>query len=275
MRAALLGLALALYALPAHAWGPTGHRVVARVAENHMTPAAKDAARGLIGPAGLAPIATWADSIRSDPRYIGGVAGRPDTRPWHYINLDGTDDFPATTAKASGNGTQHGIRHLIDAIRHFERVLGDSQRPQADRAEALKWLVHLYGDLHQPLHVGLARDKGGNTIDVQWFGQRSNLHRVWDSGIIDRSRLSFTEIVEFIDHPTAAEINERRRGDLRAWAAEGIALRAAVYGLPPVSGEGPARLGYAYYDRHQATVYERLLTAGLRLSARLNTLLKR
>lgn len=286
----ICALALIGHSLPAAAWGPTGHRAVARIAEQHLTPTAKTTVRALVGPAGLAPVATWADSIKSDPRYIGGVAGMPDTRPWHYINQDGIDDFPEASEESSkaptksskaptksSKASRDGIRHLIDAIRHFEAVLADRKQPRDARVEALKWLVHLYGDLHQPLHVGRAADKGGNTVDVQWFGQRSNLHRVWDSGIIDRSRLSFTELVEFVDHASADEIHRRQAGDLRAWTAEGIELRPAIYDLPlsghTHSGPPQPRLGYAYFDRHQATVHDRLLSAGLRLAARLNTLL--
>lgn len=280
MRSAFAGLLVALVAvslvgLPtlAYAWGPTGHRVVARIAENHMSPAARAAAVELVGPAGLAPISTWADEIKSDPRYTGGVAGRPDTRRWHYINLGGIGEFP----ESSGKSSVHDIRHLVDAIRHFESVLGDASRPKAERAEALKWLVHLYGDLHQPLHVGMAADKGGNTVDVEWFGERSNLHRVWDSGIIDRSRLSFTEIVQFIDHAPPDAIARAQAGDLKVWTAEGIALRGGLYEMPlgghKTSGPPRPRLGYAYLDRHRATVHDRLLTAGLRLAARLEAML--
>ncbi len=269
--AALVGLLTLLAPLIACAWGPTGHRVVARIAENHLTPAARAAALDLAGPAGLAPISTWADSIKSDPRYTGGVAGRPDTRPWHYINLDTIEQFPAESPRSR-------FGHIIDAIRHFETVLARRDGPRDARVEALRWLVHLYGDLHQPLHVGLALDRGGNTVDVEWFGRRTNLHRVWDSAIIDHTRLSFTEIVQFIDHPSPEAVRAAQRFDLKAWTAEGIAQRPAIYALsPPTSGEAPRpkrpALAYAYFDRHRPVVEERLLTAGLRLAARLNTLL--
>lgn len=266
----LIGL-LALLPAVAFAWGATGHRVIARIAENHLTPAARAAAFELAGPAGLAPISTWADEIRSDPRYTGGVAGRPDTRPWHYINLDTIEQLPATSPPSR-------FEHIVDAIRHFETVLAHRAAPAEIRAEALRWLVHLYGDLHQPLHVGLALDRGGNMVDLDWFGERSNLHRVWDSGIIDHTRLSFTELAQFIDHPPPKTVARIQKGDLRAWVAEGIALRPAVYALSdrtgPVSGV-PKRpsLAYAYFDRQRPVVEERLLAAGLRLAARLNALL--
>lgn len=272
MRAGWLVLLVLCAPVMARAWGPTGHRVIARIAENHLSPAARAAVVELAGPAGLAPISTWADAIRSDPRYVGGVAGEPDTRPWHYINLKTIAEMPSDVSVTMD---PNGIRDLIGAIRHFEAVLADRGGAAAVRAEALRWLVHLYGDLHQPLHVGLAADRGGNTVDVDWFGERTNLHRVWDSSLIDHTRLSFTEWVQFIDHASPDAIKRVQAGDLRSWVAEGIALRPAIYDWM-ASGPAPdarPRLSYAYADRHRPVVEERLRTAGLRLAARLDALL--
>lgn len=266
-------LSLALIALPsvATAWGPTGHRVTARIAQNHLSPAATRQVEALVGPAGLAPISTWADEIKSEPRYTGRGEGAIDTRPWHYINAEDAAGYDALVARTASDDR---IDHLVDALRQHEAVLADREAPAAQRAEALRWIVHLIGDLHQPLHVGRAEDKGGNAVKVQWFGQPSNLHRVWDSGLIDSQQLSFSEYVSFIDHAPAERVKATQRGTYDDWAKEGIALRPQVYDIwARKTKDGRPELFWAYRYRCKPIIDDRLLAGGLRLAARLNALL--
>lgn len=165
-------------------WGQEGHRIIAVIAESRLE---KEAAQGvveLIAAGGLQSVATWADEIRKD---------RPETAPWHYVDLprEQSDYDPSRDCINPKEGDC-----VITAIEHFRSVLADRHQPKGERAEALKFLVHLVGDIHQPLHC-LKDDDGGTTLGVIFFaeainafnGKPWNLHAVWDAGLIARSGL--------------------------------------------------------------------------------------
>jgi hypothetical protein len=128
----------------------------------------------------------------------------------------------------------------------------------------LKFLVHLVGDIHQPLHVGCCDDQGGNKVQVKWFGGNSNLHRVWDSDMIDGTRLSYTELAQSLGTPDAATIKKLQSGTVRDWANESMSHRDRVYNV------GKGNLGYEYSYKNMPLVKERLLAAGVRLAGVLN-----
>lgn len=247
--AALLAAALALPS-PAAAWGPTGHRAVGRIAESHLAPETARAVACLMGAESLAEAATWPDEIRSDPAWK-----RAD--PWHYVSIDDGETYE-TTAKNPGGD-------VIEAIGRFEAVLRDPAAPRQARIEALRFLVHFVGDVHQPLHVGRRADLGGNLIEVTWFGDKSNLHSVWDSGMIDHDGLSFSELAAFVDHPTRAEIAAWQSGGVLDWARESFGHRAQVYDLG-----GTSKLSWEYSYRNLPLVKRRLLQAGVRLAGLLD-----
>jgi hypothetical protein len=251
----MLSLAFVLGVLSApeaRAWGQTGHRAVGRIAERHLTPQAARAVSELLAPEQLTYVTTWADDIRSEPEW-----SKAD--PWHWVTIGDGQTYDAAPKNSGGD--------VLEAIERFQKILGDPARPRTERAQALKWLSHLVGDLHQPLHVGRGDDRGGNEVLVLWFGEPSNLHSVWDSGIIDQTRLSFTELVEMLGSPAAAEVREWQGSTPRAWAEESQALRAGVYDL------GDRRLSYRYAHDRWPTVQRRLLQAGVRLAGELNRLL--
>lgn len=251
-----LGLALlaAADARPAWAWGPTGHRIVARIAENHISAETARAVDELIGPASLARVAFWADQVRSDPAYR-------QTTTWHYVNIDDGKTYERSAKNPRGD--------VVRAIRFYEGLLADRSKAPSERAVALKFLVHLVADVHQPLHVGRASDRGGNRIEVTWFGDSTNLHRVWDSQIIEAQKLSFSEYASFLDHPTPEQLRAWQASGPLEWVEESMALRPRVYAI------GDGKLDFAYGDRSVPIIEERLLQAGLRLAARLDQLLVR
>lgn len=247
----LLLCSLLLPAL-AFGWGKTGHRVVGQIAENHLTPKAAKAVRDLLGPDSLAEVANWADEIRSDPSWK-----RAD--PWHYVNIPDGQTY-ATMEKNPGGD-------IFEALGRFEATLRDRNAPRQQRIEALKFLVHMIGDLHQPLHAGKRDDLGGNRVSVRWFrsAEATNLHAVWDDLLIDYEKLSFTEWTRFLDDATPAEIKDWQSTSYDAWMAESQALRQACYDFRP---ELP--LSYDYVFRHMPTVRQRLNQAGIRLAGKLN-----
>ena len=165
---------------PAWAWGRLGHRVISRLAEKQLTPKAKAAIAELLEPGeSLADASLWADENR----------GRlPKTAPWHYVDVP--LDEPRYDAKFSGDVSTKGC--VVDKINEFKLTLKDTSKSVEDRRFALRFLVHCVEDMHQPCHVGDNGDKGGNQTQVRFFDRGTNMHALWDSGMIDR--VSNTEV---------------------------------------------------------------------------------
>ncbi|MGO9920743.1 MAG: S1/P1 nuclease [Isosphaeraceae bacterium] len=174
----VIGLTLLLVlqtAMPAWAWGRLGHRVIARLAEKHMTPEAKAAVAALLEPGeSMADASLWADENR---RRL------PKTAPWHYVDV--SLDEPKYDSKFSGDVSSKGC--VVDKINEFRLVVKDKSKTIEERRFALRFLLHCIEDLHQPCHVGDNHDKGGNRTQVRWFNRGSNMHRVWYSGILERA----------------------------------------------------------------------------------------
>lgn len=250
--AAALLAAVALHPAPILAWGATGHRVIGAIAESRLSPEARAAVAELIGRDSLPRVGTWADEIRVDPAWAKADA-------WHYVNIPDGGTYASAKKNEAGD--------LLEAIGRFSRLLADRAAPREERATALKFLVHFLGDLHQPLHVGRAEDRGGNDIVVLYFNEPANLHSVWDSGMIDGSKLSYSELTAFIDRIEPEQEKAWQAGEPLDWAKESMTLRAQVYEV------GDRRLGLAYVQRNWPTVEIRLAQAGVRLATLLESLL--
>jgi hypothetical protein len=252
-RAFLTGLVLVAGLAPsASAWGPTGHRAVGRIAERHLTPRAARAVAELLGSEQLAYATTWADEIRSEPEWA-------KADPWHWVTISDGQTYDSAPRNPGGD--------VLEAIARFQSVLADRTAPKLERTQALKWLSHLVGDLHQPLHVGRGDDHGGNDVLVLWFGEPTNLHTVWDSKIIDGSQLSFSELADLVDHAGPEQVRAWQASGPRDWAVESQGLRSARYEM------GDRRLSYRYVHDQWPTVQSRLLQAGVRLAGELNRML--
>lgn len=250
--------ALAVLALlqpaSALAWGATGHRVVGAIAEEHLSRKARKAVQRILGNESMAMAATWMDEIKSDHTY-------DYMRDWHWVTIPDGSTY-AEAAKNKDGDAVEAIGRMVAALK------SDTLSP-ARRQFCLKVLIHLVGDLHQPLHVGRGDDKGGNDFQVQWFRKGSNLHRVWDSGMIDQDGLSYSELACSVDHASAAQIKEWTKGGAEQWAQENVAMRESIY--PEAAG---ANLGYEYQYAHWPLVQQQLLKAGIRLSGILNAVFK-
>jgi len=246
----MLGLGVLASVAPARGWGVTGHRVVGEIAERHLSADAAREVKELLGPDGLARVSVWPDEIRSDDELSRG------TYTWHYVTIPDGETYDTIDKEPQGD--------IVERIQGFARVLRDPAAGKEARWQALAWLVHLVGDLHQPLHVGRGDDRGGNDVLVLWFDEPSNLHAVWDSDMIDHTRLSFTEMVRFIDHATPEQVEAWQAAGVLDWVAESMALRQQVYDV------GDRRLSWRYRYRNLPTVERRLLQAGIRLAGLLN-----
>ena len=245
--------ALGLLCSPdAHAWGAQGHRVIATLAQSQLTPAARREVNRLLAlepGESLVSISTWADEHRSE-----------QSRPWHYVNLPRTScTYKARRDCADG-------RCVVGAIQAQIKVLASSA-PDEERLVALKYLVHFAGDVHQPLHAGFQDDKGGNTYQLQAFKHGSNLHALWDTGLIE----SLGE-----DTRTMAARLARKgkdRGKVNPWTAKQAAQESCR--IVAQSGFYPARVvGDDYIATYVPVLEDRLALAAARLAELLNRVLK-
>ena len=252
---------------PAHAWGCKGHQAVALIAEAHLTPHARETALSILnavpidptlprycGASGLDPFAdasTWPDDIRKL---------RPDTPPWHFIDIPRgapTSDITKYCLPQEGCVTS--------ALTEQVRVLRDPNSSAQAKADALRFIIHFVGDIHQPLHASTNNDLGGNCVPVTFFGQapqegppgrrlvepggsvqsnpgsgvfNPNLHEVWDVEIIERfsSGESSQNLAKELDRKFSARMRawQSRPADFSAWAWESHELAEKVaYGELP------------------------------------------
>ncbi len=203
----------------------------------------------ILGSQSLAMASTWMDDIRSDSLY-------DYTSDWHWVTIPGGMTYQQTEKNKNGD--------IVETIERLISSLKTRNLKPKDETEYLKMLIHLVGDIHQPLHVGLGSDRGGNDIKVMWFRSESNLHRVWDSEMIDDTKLSFTELAESLEKPDATEVSLWQKSSVIDWATESIGYRDQVYRY------GNGRLGYKYAYENFHIVRYRLLQAGIRLAGVLN-----
>src|SRR5689334_17255380 len=255
MRASRLAIVLvAAAATPVMAWGPVAHRVIARVAARHLSPAARHEVARLLGGASLADVSDWADEVREQ---------RPETARWHYVDipLRANDYRPGRDCRATPRGDC-----VIAALERERTVLADHGAPDVRRAEALRWVVHLVGDLHQPLHCADDGDRGGNEVHVTLLGGPDNLHAVWDGGLLAASGSTEPEWEERVARAASGGGDARTAGSVVDWALE--THRAAVdrgYVIP-----ASHRLGRRWVDMNVPVVERQLAVAAARLARVLN-----
>lgn len=245
---------------PALAWGPEGHVVVAELAESRLTDSARVAVRRLLGDTTFVSIATWADEVRLT---------EPETARWHFVDLDiGEAQYkPERDCRPSATGDC-----LLAALERFIATLRHPHAPQETRATALKFIVHLVADLHQPLHCADNHDHGGNDVAVQFFMEPTNLHRIWDSGLLQKTGLRERDYVRHLEGWLARhDAHALTKGTIVSWTLEShaIAVHHIYPDLPP-----NRHLAGAYYDTHIRFVDEQLAKAGVRLAKVLNEALQ-
>jgi hypothetical protein len=251
----------ALWTPPVWSWGPTGHRVTARFAEERLTPRALAAVRGLLERGTqIEDAATWADEQRE-------VRG---SEPWHYVNI------PITSARYS-RGFCPSSGCVVSKIEEFSRVLRDPRAGLQQKRQSLKFLLHFIADLHQPLHVGDNGNRGGNLLQVLFFDRGSNLHSVWDSKIMERhtgNKQVWLWNMTFMANPRM--VTEWSKGTPEDWANESLAVAKTAYRLPgkQVLIRPGAKLGNEYYRFALPVVQRQLAKAGVRLAYMLNEIFK-
>jgi hypothetical protein len=232
-------------------WGKNGHRATGKIAEKHLTRKAKRTIDKILKGQSLAFVATYADEIKSDKKYNKYYS-------WHYINMDLDQTYEQAEKNPKGD--------LVTGINTCIKILNDKNSSDDEKNFHLKMLVHFMGDLHQPMHIGRKEDKGGNSIQVEWFGKGSNLHRVWDTNMIDDWEMSYIELADNADDLSKIQIETIEKGTLIDWVNEVHVVTNEVYN----SVEKGENLRYKYSYNHFGTLRTQLQKGGIRLAKVLN-----
>lgn len=247
------------------AWGPVGHRTIATIAEANLTPAAQRMVAQWLGGETLVDVANWADAVRSTPEYA-------HTYGYHFEQMADGESYLESLRRQTPEQLRKG--GLVAALMVSHLTLRDPRVPVREKTLALKFLVHLAGDVHQPLHTGPPEDRGGSMTYMDWFGYRTSLHRAWDSGLIAEGH---TDILlpgmsaRATSDAYARRLMEKFAGtpvnvhmDVRGWMEESVSLRPAVY--YELYKTDPA--GYVAWSIE--SVDSRVYVAGIRLARMLN-----
>jgi hypothetical protein len=250
-------LLLFCFTISARAWGLTGHRVVGEVAESWLTPKAKAAIKAILGNESLAMASNWADFIRSDStfNYLSS---------WHYINLTAglsRSDVLTRLQKDTGVNVYTRVNFIVNELKKNKKLT------LAEKKLYLRLLIHFIGDIHQPLHVGHPDDAGGNRVRVQWFGEATNLHTVWDERLPDFQKLSYTEWARAINHASSTQRLAWQKQPIAEWIWESYEIAGDVYaGIT----QPDQRLSYRYNFDYIGVINQQLLKGGIRLAGILN-----
>ena len=239
-------------------WGQNGHRIVGEIADSYLSNKARKTIREILGNESIAMTSNWADFIKSDSifNYLG---------PWHYINVKqglSQTDFNIVLQ----NDT------LIDAYTRLNFLIKElkNQQLSLDKKQMyLRLLIHIAGDIHQPLHVGRLEDLGGNRIRVLWFGDSTNLHSVWDEKLIESQNLSYSEYVKAINHTTKEQRKQWQEQPMNEWFFESYQLAGKIYSDITQPHQ---RLSFRYNFDYIEILNSQLLKGGVRLAGLLNSI---
>ncbi|RFZ85257.1 hypothetical protein DYU05_06565 [Mucilaginibacter terrenus] len=253
MKKKLLSVALCFGPLVLVSWGYKGHRAIATIAQKHLTSNTAYVVSGYLNGEPMAEVATWADENRNHK-----------TAGWHYLNLPidlSRDAFKARVLQSDNN--------VYSAILKTEASLRDNKLSAEEKNEALKYLIHLVGDAHQPMHVSRKEDKGGNTIQVRFDNKGTNLHSLWDSKLIDNEGLSEADIVKNYDVATPNQIRQWQSDSPIEWLWESYQISSELYR----SSKSGQDINNTYYEKYIQVIHKRIDQAGVRLAGELNKLL--
>ena len=266
--------------LPAFAWGPEGHALVARIAESELTPAVRARVLEILGPGKtMESVSSWADQVRNSRR---------DTGPWHYVDipidkprLDMARDCPKDDC-------------VLAKIEQFRAVLKDPASAPDQRREALMFVIHFVGDMHQPLHCSDNHDRGGNDVRIVFANRPGNLHSLWDGGLLQG--IGTEEAL----YPRLAREADRHRkswakGTVMDWAEQAhkaaqkvvycklpkaVRTASAAAFVQPGAGQAkppagpPVAITAAYEHKADPLIAQQIEKAGVRLASVLNSTLQ-
>ncbi|TDK44095.1 S1/P1 nuclease [Algoriphagus formosus] len=230
----------------AFAWGQLGHYLIGYMAERQMKKSTLKKVEKVLYPMSLGRSGTWMDEIRSDRNYDYATT-------WHYLTSKEGEYNPEI---------QESTGDAFEAIQRLKAELIAGGLSPKEESEKLKMLIHMVEDIHQPLHVGTGEDRGGNDVKIEFFGRPTNLHALWDSGMIERQGMSYSEIGDELFRRITPELQDSyREATMEDWLKEAVSLRPAVYDLPE-----DRRLSYLYMYQNYHIAEERMIAASVRLA---------
>ena len=253
-----------MYSISAYAWGPMGHDVVAAIAEQNLTRKAKRNIEKLLDGHSIVFYASWMDNIQNSPSWKGGY---DKTKTWHYANVDKGHTYQ--TMKKNENGD------VVSALNQLTWELTENYDNLSDslKADYIKMIVHMVGDLHCPMHAGRLSDKGGNGTKVKWFNDKTSLHSVWDSKMIESARRwGYQEWVEQLDRKDRKFKKAIVRGTYEDWFMKTVENAAGIYDYVERIDEKEPNLSYQFVYDFSPTLEESLTLGGYRLAYVLNTI---
>jgi hypothetical protein len=276
---AFLALIALLAPSPANAWWEQGHRLVGRVAWDHLTPVARANVKALLGTESLADVAAWADVYRPLVNQTFG---------WHFTDIPGDKttydrdrDCPLQPGVKAGSYNDKWRDCNTDRILFFEQRVADTRLDPSERAESLKFLVHFVGDIHQPFHA-TGVEKGGNGIVVTAYGHptcseftkgayverpnasKCNLHSVWDGYLISRRLLTDAQYLKVLEDEIKSKPPVLGENNPVLWTEQSKAIADAVTVAPGTD------IDEAYFQKNMPIIDRQLELGGLRLAAALN-----
>ena len=260
----LLSIFMLLERIPVHAWGPVGHDVVAAIAEQHLTRRARKEITKLLDGRSIVYYSSWMDNLRNSPYWDSSYSA---TKTWHYANVDKGHTYQTMEKEDKGDVVK-ALEQLTDAMDNHYAELTDSMK-----VDYLKMIVHMVGDLHCPMHAGRRTDRGGNGVQVKWFGSRTNIHSVWDSKLVESAhRWSYSEWVEHLDRTDRKFRKSVMSGSYETWFNDTVAHAADIYEYIDDLNQETPNLSYQYIYDYTPLVEQQLLLGGYRLAYVLNTI---
>lgn len=251
--------ALLLYApVQAMAWGMLGHRIVGQIADSYLTPKARAEIKKILGNESVAMVSNWSDFVKSDSNY-------KYLDPWHYVNTPKN----LTPKEYSDFLKKDTTVSAYSQLTFMMAQLKKRSLPMQDKQFYLKMLIHIGGDIAQPLHVSAEGTRGGNDVKLQWFSTATNLHSLWDSHLIEHQQLSYTEYVNAINFTNTVQRKVWQSGTLIDWLYDSYVIAQQLH--DEITTVNP-RLGYEYNYTHLELLNRQLLKGGVRLAAMLNNI---
>ena len=230
-----------------YAWGKKGHEIVAEIAFHYLDDSTKARVQHYLGKMSIEEAAVWMDDMRSNSYY-------DYMKPWHYINIEKGENYKPSPKERD---ILIILNSSINELKHKENLKFKNIH------EDLLLLFHLMGDLHQPLHVGYGIDRGGNDIHVSYLykSYSSNLHKVWDTEIIETKNISLDDCLKQYDSYTKEEINEIQKIELMKWMNQSRSLLDTVYNFKNDF------IDQNYVDNNTTIIEKQIFIAGLRLAS--------
>ncbi|RZL49199.1 MAG: S1/P1 Nuclease [Pedobacter sp.] len=244
----------------ASAWGTLGHRIVGEVAETYINAKTRLAIKQILGNETMAMSANWADFIKSDTSYNY-------LSSWHYVNLP----IDLSTSDVYRFLDSQPAPNIYNKANEMIAVLKNPKSTADQKKLALRLIIHMVGDMHQPMHTARKEDLGGNKVQLLWFGEKSNLHKVWDEGLIDFQQLSYTEYSKAINFTTPQQVANWQKTSLKECVVESYAICNKIYATGIKNDD---KLSYKYNFDWIGSVNEQLLKGGVRLAGILNAIYK-